>query len=203
MKRLFVFIPILFSAACMSAETVTVNVINNQFSPSTVTINQNDMVKWTFSEGTHTVTSGNSCTPDGHFDSGSMNQGSVFTVTMPDAGTFHYYCKFHCSMGMTGTIVVNTATGIASQEPLSYINLKSYPNPFTESTSLTYSVNRKSNVKIEVLDLTGKTVQIINQVAETGINTQKIDMAPLPKGIYITRLSSEGIESKSILLSKE
>jgi plastocyanin len=41
---------------------------------------------------------------DAAFDSGSMDNGDTFVHIFPDAGTFHYVCKFH---PMLGTVRVN------------------------------------------------------------------------------------------------
>ncbi len=40
------------------------------------------------------------------FDSGTLNAPAPFDHTFPTAGTFGYFCRFHRSMGMTGTVTV-------------------------------------------------------------------------------------------------
>jgi len=46
------------------------------------------------------------------FNSGSLSASGSFDHTFPTAGTVHYHCNFHVSMGMVGTVVV--AAGGAS-----------------------------------------------------------------------------------------
>jgi plastocyanin len=81
------------------------------FSPDTVNISVGDTVRWTWAGSGHSVTSGDTCTVDGQFcspddtncDAGTLsNQGTVYTHTFAQAGTYHYFCFAHCALGMTG-----------------------------------------------------------------------------------------------------
>jgi plastocyanin len=79
----------------------------------TTTINAGDTVTWHWSSSNHSTTSGTcsggyygECVPDGTWDSGLNNSGTVFSHTFPAAGTFKYYCSYHGSM-MTGKVIVN------------------------------------------------------------------------------------------------
>jgi plastocyanin len=78
------------------------------FKPSMVTVKVGDTVEWIWDGGTHSVTSGSSCTPDGKFDSGSKSSPYTFRRTFTEAGTYPYFCKYmsHCSSGQVGTITV-------------------------------------------------------------------------------------------------
>jgi plastocyanin len=40
------------------------------------------------------------------FDSGTLNAPATFNHTFATAGSFGYFCRFHRSMGMTGTVTV-------------------------------------------------------------------------------------------------
>ena len=79
-----------------------------RFDPADVTINAGETVEWINDAGVpHTSTSGTACTPDGGWDSGTLNSGQRYSHTFSAAGTFPYYCTFHCAAGMTGTVTVN------------------------------------------------------------------------------------------------
>lgn len=74
---------------------------NYRFNPSNVTVAKGTVVTWINNDYiTHTVTSNN-----GAFDSGDIPAGKSYTYTFTTTGTFSYYCRYHVSMGMTGTIV--------------------------------------------------------------------------------------------------
>ncbi len=86
-----------------------VTVSNFKYSPATITIKAGETVTWNFTQGTHTVTSGASCTKAPGFDSGLHNAPYTFKQTFPTAGTFDYFCDYmtHCtSRGQAGQVIV-------------------------------------------------------------------------------------------------
>src|SRR5262249_45313736 len=106
-----------------SAATVTVTVTGNGysffFSPSSVTIQPGDTVRWTWDSSGHSSTSGTPGAPDGLWDSGILNQGAMFTHTFNSAGSFPYYCTVHGQCcGMTGMVTVVGATPTPTPTPM-------------------------------------------------------------------------------------
>lgn len=97
-----------FSDPRSFAATKTVDIHNFSFSPSTVTINQGDSVRWVWVEGMHSTTSGTcsggTCTPNGVWSSPIQSDGE-FTFTFQTPGTYPYYCAVHGAR-MRGHIVV-------------------------------------------------------------------------------------------------
>ena len=88
------------------------------FSPSSVTINVGDQVRWTWSSDGHSTTSGSPGMPNGIWDSGIRNHGATFTQTFSSAGTFPYYCIPHGGCcGMVGTVMVVNASPTPSATP--------------------------------------------------------------------------------------
>jgi plastocyanin len=88
------------------ATTTTVNAggaLGLRFSPATAKIAQGDSVKWHFNAAGHTTTDSSAM---GLWDSGVSTLGEEFTHTFPAAGTYHYQCSIHVSLGMTGIVKV-------------------------------------------------------------------------------------------------
>jgi len=88
---------------------VTVQVGNWFYKPKDVTIKVGDTVKWVFANGTHSVTSGTSCTGDGKFDSKNHSSPYTYTRKFTEAGSFPYFCDYmdHCtSRGQVGSVTV-------------------------------------------------------------------------------------------------
>ncbi len=101
----------LWAVACPlsgRAATTTVSVENFNFSPSAVTINVNDSVKWSWVSGTHNTTS---TSVPSVWASSTMGSGS-FTFTFPNAGSFPYTCTLHTSLGMNGSVTVKAASNV-------------------------------------------------------------------------------------------
>lgn len=106
-----------FRAGRDEAATVGVSVQNVRFNPSTVNINTGDSVKWTWTSGTHSTTSGacgaSSCTPDGVWDSGTHATPFDFTFTFNSNNSYPYFCTVHTT-SMTGTVNVTTPSNLAA-----------------------------------------------------------------------------------------
>ncbi len=83
---------------------------NLVFSPDPVNVNAGDTVKWTWMSSNHSTTSGTGCTFNGPgpntWDSTILNPPSTFSFTFNTAGSFPYFCSFHCAFGMVGTVNV-------------------------------------------------------------------------------------------------
>jgi plastocyanin len=78
----------------------SVNVVDNAFTPNSVTIPKGGTVTWTWTTGygtAHNVTFSDT-------DSGNKTEGS-WPKTFPNSGTFGYQCTNH--PGMTGTVIVS------------------------------------------------------------------------------------------------
>jgi len=87
-------------------DVVNVQVTSNAFTPSSVKIKVGQTVRWTWGGGIHDVVSGTSCTDDGKFKSGAPVGGGTFEHKFETAGSFPYFCTPHCTMGMTGEVIV-------------------------------------------------------------------------------------------------
>lgn len=95
------------SATPADASVVEVKVNGHDFSPAEVRIKANQTVRWVWVAGNHNVVSGDSCSPDGLFTSGSTTAPpSTFSHTFDKTGTFPFFCDPHCSLGMKGKVVV-------------------------------------------------------------------------------------------------
>lgn len=99
---------VLASAVASHAATFDVNIQNFAFSPSSLTINVGDSVRWTnndFAPHTATSTSG-----PVSFDTGTLTNGQSAIVSFAQAGTYHYQCDFHPHMMGTIQVVPEPAT---------------------------------------------------------------------------------------------
>jgi plastocyanin len=83
--------------------STTISVSNNRFSPTPDTVSAGQVTfSWSNASNGHNVT----------WDSGpdtQTNTNTVMTGTYSPtliAGTYHYHCSIHVSLGMSGTIVV-------------------------------------------------------------------------------------------------
>jgi plastocyanin len=81
--------------------TAAVSVMDDVFSPASVTIRTGGTVTWTWrSSNLHTVTSNT-----GAFDSGTPQSSGTFSHTFATAGSYPYHCEVH-GLSMSGTVTV-------------------------------------------------------------------------------------------------
>ncbi len=93
-----------------------VDVRNFEFVEDTVFIDVGETVRWTLTEGDHTVTADPALANDpasvelpqgaSTFDSGLMSAGETFEHTFDVAGTYKYFCQPHELIGMVGWVIV-------------------------------------------------------------------------------------------------
>lgn len=89
---------------------ITVDAQSSRFSPATITVSPGQTVTWKNMDSIdHTVTSGTNGQPDGKFDH-VLHPGDTFQFTFSQAGSYPYFCRYHFSMGMTGTVSVGSGS---------------------------------------------------------------------------------------------
>ena len=201
MKLIFTLLFGLIISTAAQATTYTIAATNYVFTPATQSVQVGDIVQWTFS-GTHDVTSGSSCTADQKFASGTKNTGDTYSFTFTTKGTFPYFCSFHCSAGMVGTITVTSNSGIENLEA-SAAALKCYPNPFSVGTTISYELKNNAQVSISVVDMTGKKIIDIHNNKEAGNYIEPLNLTSNPTGLYILQMSLNGVPGKELVLVKE
>lgn len=76
-----------------------------------------------------------------------------------------------------------------------------FPNPSSEQINLSFSSIKNQEVKIELLDLTGKIILSKTEKTQSGITHKTLDIKGIAKGIYFINLTNEsGIETKKIII---
>jgi hypothetical protein len=82
---------------------------------------------------------------------------------------------------------------------------QNFPNPFNPYTLINYELSNKSDVKLAIYDITGKTISIpVDGNQNTGTYQVKFSGNNLPSGIYFYTLFVNGniIDSKKMILIK-
>jgi hypothetical protein len=81
------------------------------------------------------------------------------------------------------------------------LRLETSPNPFAESTALSFSIPRDANVTLEIWNLEGRRVRtVVDRTYEAGRWTVSWDgrneeQAQVPSGVYLARLQAGGYTS--------
>ncbi|MRR09000.1 T9SS type A sorting domain-containing protein [bacterium] len=195
----------------VSAANHIVTLQTQSFSPASLSISLGDTVVWrNSSTRTHTTTSGTSCAPDGHWNSGSLAPGDSFVLVLGTTGTYPYFCIPHCAMGMTGTLTV-TATGVAgTPDPVTRSDgfrlMQNRPNPFNPFTLIDYEVAKPGNASIKVFNVAGQAVRVLVEgYKPSGLYTILWDGRnaagePAAAGVYYYQLNVDGRTSEKRMI---
>jgi hypothetical protein len=99
------------------------------------------------------------------------------------------------SQALTATTVVN----VNSEN----VPVTVYPNPAKGDISVSYSLPRSSNVKIDVVSVTGSIVKTVSKEQSTGKHETNIDLSGVSNGVYFVRVRTEiGTTTRKITLNK-
>lgn len=167
------------------------------FDPAALEIAAGDTVHWTWSTGTHTVTSGTPCTADGLFNAPLDSSNPEFSFTFNDPGIYDYFCNFHCAFGMTAVVTVTTPTGVPdSAAPVRTVS--AFPNPFVAATNISFALDEAAPVRIEIFDASGRLATVLrDEPAGAGPvrirwDGTRADGSAASSGIYYGRIVSGG-----------
>ena len=93
---------------------------------------------------------------------------------------------------------------ISSADPQVVSVKQNYPNPFSEQTTIRYSLPAQKHVQLEVYDILGRKVAtLVDDVQPKGVYPEKFNAEGLASGIYIYRITIDGeVTTKKMTLIK-
>lgn len=88
--------------------------------------------------------------------------------------------------------------------PVEFSLKQNYPNPFNPSTTIEYSINKNSIVKLKIYDVLGKEIsELVNEKQSPGNYRYSFNAAQLVSGTYFIQLQSgSNIEIRKMTLLK-
>jgi len=129
-------------------------------------------------------------------------------LTVSDAsGCTDNYCDTinggHGSSAITMTVVPPMATGF-TEIVNETASLENYPNPFSQSTTIKYSVSGDAFVELNVVDLLGnKIASLENNRKSSGNYSIQWNSENVSSGMYLLQMKvNEKITTKKIVISK-
>jgi hypothetical protein len=114
-------------------------------------------------------------------------------------------------VGLTGAIIDGKTYGTIvsiddepNPPPINFTLENNYPNPFNATTRISYTLPRRTEVRLKVFDILGRlTTQLVNEEQESGWYEIIFNADNLSSGIYFYSLTAESRTiTKSMLLLK-
>jgi hypothetical protein len=98
------------------------------------------------------------------------------------------------------------STGVSEQQAVvkDFALSQNYPNPFNPVTTISYTLQKQSDVKLSVYDVLGHEVAIlVDGTKSAGTHTLQFKGSNLSSGVYLYKLQSEGkVITKKMALMK-
>jgi Secretion system C-terminal sorting domain len=130
-----------------------------------------------------------------------------FTLTAPSAGTYIVNAGYKQPQRVWDSVrVVITATSVdGSREGNPGNNFRlyqNYPNPFNPSTTFRFDLPQRTNVRLQVFDLQGRSVAtLVDGMMESGPKEIQFDASGLASGMYLYRLQTGNfVDTKKMVL---
>ena len=102
-------------------------------------------------------------------------------------------------------VVGQSSSGISENNPLSGISLlQNYPNPFSSTTTIQFSLEKNQNVKLSVIDIQGNEIaKIIEGNMEAGQHLIEFDGNNYKSGQYFYKIETDNFTKiKKMILMK-
>ena len=105
---------------------------------------------------------------------------------------------------VSANIEMATSSELIQEVPQRAELSQNYPNPFNPTTTIQFSLNRTSDVTLEVFNITGQRVAtLINGSLNAGSHQHTFDASNLSSGIYMYRLKTpEQMLTRQMILIK-
>jgi len=111
------------------------------------------------------------------------------------SSTISYRLK---QLDLDGSYEYSNEVLVDNLAPIKYSLEQNYPNPFNPSTTISYSLPVKSQVKLAVYNSLGENVkQLVNELKEAGHYSVELNAESLPSGVYFYRLQAKDPSSSS------
>lgn len=120
------------------------------------------------------------------------------TVRMPDGRECRYcqtFCVIYEELELQGEVTTEPVQGRPGQ-PTGIVELtgddakayKLYPNPASTKLSLEYFTNKNEQVKVQLIDMTGRVLKTAELQAQKGNNTVNMDISGVSAGSYTVKV---------------
>ncbi len=107
------------------------------------------------------------------------------------------------TLGCNSIAEVKEACETVSIKEMKLMDLKITPNPFNNSTTISYNLPQQATVQISIFNHLGKQVDFIQQNQSSGKQQITWDASGLPSGVYYFRMQAgEQVASGKLLLVK-
>lgn len=105
--------------------------------------------------------------------------------------------------GIIGEVLTSIEDKMPGIMPDGFVLYQSYPNPFNNSTTISYQLSKRSKVEMTIYDVTGRKLKtVIKDIQLQGLHEVRLNLSDYASGVYFYRLgvNKESITKKLLLI---
>ncbi len=127
----------------------------------------------------------------------------VYTVTDSWDGRMIVYYRLK-KLNSDGTAIFSAEVPIGTESILNFSLEDNSPNPFTDSTTISYTVLKRTKVELAVYDMMGREVKaLVSERREPGTYSATFVAGELPGGMYFYKMhTATGSQTKKMYLAR-
>jgi hypothetical protein len=195
-----------------ASETVTVTTTNadacagvGASAPITVTFTQTPSAQGAYTTSGNVATFTNTSTgATGYsWDFGDFSNSSAAAPVHAFATNGDYSVVLTAINGnCTDTTVLTVAITVSIEEMIGFGNINVYPNPASESITVSFDNQLGNSIEISLIDAFGRTV-VSETVQSLGLNELGLNLSTISNGMYTLKLTSNNnIVSRKVIVRK-
>jgi hypothetical protein len=90
---------------------------------------------------------------------------------------------------------------LLSQEVLYELNISNHPNPFSDKTTVLYTIPEEGFVDISIYSLQGEKIKtLVSDIVQSGEHQYEFDSGLLPSGVYTLVIQSGELKASTMLM---
>jgi hypothetical protein len=126
---------------------------------------------------------------------GSVPLSSSHTYSLTDStvtvgGRYTYRLA---EIDSSGLAIYSSTIQIDYNAATKFIVYQNYPNPFTSTTTITYSITEANRTTIRVYDILGRTIKtLVDEYEQPNIYILTFNASKLASGVYFCKVTSGG-----------
>lgn len=126
-----------------------------------------------------------------------VEQRYAFSDANVEAGRYVYRLRFES--GTTSYVGNQTDVAVLSQEDYARVDL--YPNPTRDRTLVSFGLEQRRRVQIDVFDALGRRVtSVFDGILDAGRHIQYVTPSDWARGVYVVQIRTrEGVRSRSFV----
>ncbi|GAA4425582.1 T9SS type A sorting domain-containing protein [Pontibacter saemangeumensis] len=113
-----------------------------------------------------------------------------FADKTPMAGTAYYRLK---QVDLSGEFAYSNVIAVSAEGLASDMQLQAYPNPFQDELNITVTAPNNGSASLKLFDVQGRLVHTGTIELQAGLNEYTLPLRSVRKGMYILRLTGNGI----------